>query len=120
MPPSMSCCAIVGQIDDGGHSMVQQQITLDALWGRLRPCGAFVVEDLHTSLEPRGSMWRDDGAGVPTTLELLLEGAGSRLVDFRLIMAEAEQMIVYRPSDQHVTAVIFKKCGLQSREGARA
>ena len=107
------------QIDDGGPTMVQQQNTLGALWGRLLPCGAFIVEDLHTSLEPKGSQWRDDDAAssVPTTLELLLAGASSRLVDFRSILAEAEQMVVYRPSDLHITAVIFKKCGLESGEG---
>ena len=36
-------------IDDGGHTMLQQQNTLAAYWGRLRSGGLFVVEDLHTS-----------------------------------------------------------------------
>ena len=113
--------------------MVQQQLTLGTLWRRLRPCGAFVVEDLHTSFAALGSQWRDDDAGrgsstrtggsgggggggggfVPTTLELLLGGAASPLVDFRRIMAfEAERLVVYRPSDEHITAIIFKKCGI--------
>lgn len=31
-------------IDDGGHSMFQQQTSLATLWDKLNPCGAFVIE----------------------------------------------------------------------------
>lgn len=36
-------------IDDGGHTMLQQQQTLAAYWARLKPGGVFIIEDLHTS-----------------------------------------------------------------------
>lgn len=36
-------------IDDGGHTMQQQQNTLDVYWPHVKPGGAFIVEDLHTS-----------------------------------------------------------------------
>lgn len=36
-------------IDDGGHYMNQQQITLLNLWDLLAPGGIFIIEDLHTS-----------------------------------------------------------------------
>ena len=35
--------------DDGGHTMLQQQLTLAAYWRRVRPGGLFIIEDLHTS-----------------------------------------------------------------------
>lgn len=38
-------------IDDGGHSMYQQQLTLISMLHRLKRGGYFIVEDLHTSLE---------------------------------------------------------------------
>lgn len=39
-------------IDDGGHMMHQQQITLAILFKYLKPGGIFVIEDLHTSGNP--------------------------------------------------------------------
>lgn len=36
-------------IDDGGHHMRQQQISLGYLFQRLRPGGIYILEDLHTS-----------------------------------------------------------------------
>lgn len=36
-------------IDDGGHTMEQQQKALLNLWPLLKPGGYFVIEDLHTS-----------------------------------------------------------------------
>lgn len=35
-------------IDDGGHTMRQQVRTFDAVWPKVRPGGAYVIEDLHT------------------------------------------------------------------------
>jgi hypothetical protein len=38
-------------IDDGGHSMYQQQLSLISLFHRLKKGGFYILEDLHTSLE---------------------------------------------------------------------
>lgn len=37
-------------LDDGGHSMEQQQVSLGYLFPHVRPGGYYVVEDVHTSL----------------------------------------------------------------------
>jgi hypothetical protein len=39
-------------IDDGGHMMHQQQITLGSMFKYLKSGGVFVIEDLHTSGNP--------------------------------------------------------------------
>ena len=39
-------------IDDGGHTMWEQQISLAALMPHVRPGGWYVVEDLYTSVTP--------------------------------------------------------------------
>lgn len=39
-------------IDDGGHMMHQQQITLGTMFKYLKPGGVFVIEDLHTCGNP--------------------------------------------------------------------
>lgn len=36
-------------IDDGGHTMRQQQVSLGFLFKHVRPGGLYVIEDLHTS-----------------------------------------------------------------------
>lgn len=41
-------------IDDGGHYMEQQQVSLGTLFPFLKPGGLYVIEDLHTSLAPPG------------------------------------------------------------------
>ena len=38
-------------IDDGGHSMFQQQFSLISIFNRLKRGGFYILEDLHTSLE---------------------------------------------------------------------
>jgi len=37
-------------VDDGGHTMWQQQLSFAALWPYVKPGGWYVIEDLHTSL----------------------------------------------------------------------
>lgn len=39
-------------LDDGGHSMKQQQVTFGYLIDYVKPGGYFILEDLHTSLRP--------------------------------------------------------------------
>lgn len=39
-------------LDDGGHSMKQQQVTFGFLIDYVKPGGFFILEDLHTSLNP--------------------------------------------------------------------
>jgi len=95
-------------VDDGGHSMRQQQGTLQALWRRLRPCGLFVVEDLHTSHFP-GSWWDD---ARPTTLDLLSGAAqASAHVDMGKVLAEAASIRLYTSdTDGGITGIIRKHC----------
>jgi len=39
-------------IDDGGHSMYQQQLSLISMFHRVKRGGFYILEDLHTSLSP--------------------------------------------------------------------
>ena len=36
-------------VEDGGHTMYQQQITLKVMFKKLKPGGIYILEDLHTS-----------------------------------------------------------------------
>jgi len=56
-------------IDDGGHTMKQQQVSLGVLFGKLKKGGLYILEDLHTSrLEQFGTIHKDD---LITSLDML-------------------------------------------------
>jgi len=44
-------------IDDGGHTMLQQIVTFEELFGHVKPDGVYLCEDLHTSY------WKEYGGG---------------------------------------------------------
>lgn len=54
-------------IDDGGHTMKQQQITLGFMFKHLKSGGIFIIEDLHTSYMPQYNPTRTNN----TTLNML-------------------------------------------------
>lgn len=57
-------------IDDGGHTMEQQMVTLGYMFKNLKSGGIFVVEDLHTSyIHPN---YNPTGT-IHTTLKVLLD-----------------------------------------------
>jgi hypothetical protein len=39
-------------IDDGGHTMQQQIVTLEELYLHIQPTGVYLCEDIHTSFIP--------------------------------------------------------------------
>mmetsp|Transcript_33497 Transcript_33497/g.68498 ORF Transcript_33497/g.68498 Transcript_33497/m.68498 type:complete len:438 (+) Transcript_33497:3-1316(+) len=113
--PASLLAATAGQsfdliIDDGGHSMRQQQNTMQALWPKVRSCGIFIMEDLHTSIARWVPQYHDFS---PTTLDIITGVApsgASKLVDFGKILSEAVSVELFWPSDNDITAVIQKKC----------
>jgi uncharacterized protein YlbG (UPF0298 family) len=56
-------------IDDGGHTMKQQQVSFGILFKKLKKGGIYILEDLHTSrLENFGTIFPND---LITTLDML-------------------------------------------------
>ncbi len=49
-------------VDDGGHTMEQQQVSLAFLFPLLRKGGMYVIEDLHTSFCDEVVVYRADGS----------------------------------------------------------
>ena len=99
-------------VDDGGHTMKQQQNTLQALWGNVAPCGVFIMEDLHTSIQVLlgtdiGIQWGDH---LPVTYDVLFNRAESSLLNMSHIESQASAIMLFRPHDDHITAAIHKKC----------
>jgi hypothetical protein len=55
-------------IDDGGHSMKQQQVSFGFLFSKLKSGGVYILEDLHTSRVNFGTISPDD---LMTSLDML-------------------------------------------------
>jgi SAM-dependent methyltransferase len=59
-------------IDDGGHTMAQQIVTLEELYLHLQPEGIYLCEDIHTSfLSEYGGGYRRPGTFLEYTKELI-------------------------------------------------
>lgn len=64
-------------VDDGGHTMMQQQNTLDEYWSHVNPGGAFIMEDLHTSVLQKfqNPTWQNEG--YKSTVDVLFDSPPS-------------------------------------------
>ena len=105
-------------IDDGGHTMKQQQVSLGTLFKRLKKGGIYILEDLHTSrLENFGTIFPDD---LITTLDMLQSFKYTNNIASNHILDDEKEYIKNNVADiriwsktpennQSVTSIIKKK-----------
>jgi hypothetical protein len=105
-------------IDDGGHTMKQQQVSLGVLFKRLKKGGIYILEDLHTSrLENFGTIFPDD---LITTLDMLYTIKYTKHVVSNHILDDEKEYLKNNIEDirvwtktpdynQSVTSIIKKK-----------
>ena len=107
-------------IDDGGHTMEQQQVSLGYLFRYVRPGGYYVIEDVHTSLP---ELWQGYGVerdGANTTLRMLenfVRGSKPSIQSKYMLRDEMTYLdqhidsvtIRHRPQSRSIMAVIRKK-----------
>ena len=107
-------------IDDGGHSMEQQQVSLGYLFPHVRPGGYYVIEDLHTSLP---ALWKGYGVsrdGSNTTLRMIenfIRGAQPSIRSQYMLPGEMQYLdaqiesitLTHRPQSRSIMAVVKKR-----------
>jgi hypothetical protein len=107
-------------IDDGGHTMEQQQVSLGYLFARVRPGGYYIIEDVHTSLP---SLWKGygvDRSGANSTLRMLenfIRGTKPAIQSRYMLPAERDYLnanidsvtITHRPQSRSIMAVVKKR-----------
>ncbi len=107
-------------IDDGGHTMEQQQVSLGFLFKHVRPGGYYVIEDVHTSLP---ALWQGYGVergGANTTLRMLENFVRGAKPSIRSRYMRREEMayldehidsvtITHRPQSRSLMAVLRKR-----------
>lgn len=105
-------------IDDGGHTMFQQQLTLKTLFHtKLVDGGIFILEDLHTSKEP---YYHTHGSNqYNNTLNLLYDLQNRRMrmsnqyyitdSEFNRLVEDIESIDIFETNKLSVTSIIRKK-----------
>ena len=58
-------------IDDGGHTMEQQQTSFGFLYPHLRPGGLYIIEDIHTSFPERYPGYGVNATGTNSTFTMI-------------------------------------------------
>lgn len=111
-------------IEDGGHTMLQQQLSLKTLFlNKLKPGGYYVLEDLHTSQDiqyPWGHSWDLYGANeYNRTIELLHDLQRGKQSennqyyitnhDFYQLLQQIESIEIFNVKWGSTTAIIKKK-----------
>ena len=107
-------------IDDGGHSMEQQQVSLGFLFRFVRPGGYYVIEDVHTSLPELWQGYGVERGGANTTLRMLENFVRGTKPAMRSKYMRAHEMtyldehidsvtITHRPRSRSIMAVLKKK-----------
>jgi hypothetical protein len=116
-------------IDDGGHTMGQQQTSFGCLFPHVSAGGAYIIEDLHTSfmdsigLYAGGRMVGSYPTGVsddvPTTYDIVAGLASGRAVrgaymtenEYAYISEWVETVILFDRDDDraHITSLITKR-----------
>lgn len=104
-------------IDDGGHTMLQQQITLVTLFDHLKSEGIYILEDLHTS---NPVLYPEYGSNsYNSTLQLLkdLKAGKSSLnsryfiseMEFNKLLEEIKSIEIIEKSPHSITSIIIKR-----------
>ena len=68
-------------VDDGGHSMEMQQVSVGRLFKYVKPGGYYVIEDVHSTLPERWSGFGVEAGGANSTLAMLGRFIASGRVD---------------------------------------
>ena len=79
-------------VDDGGHSMAQQQISFASLFRHVLPGGYYIIEDVHTSL--LGDYGVEPGEGN-STLTMIERFARSGKIESKYMTDEERQNLEY-------------------------
>lgn len=98
-------------LDDGGHSMEQQQVSFGYLFKYVKPGGYYIIEDVHTSLSYLyGDYFGAEENGDNTTLLMIGNFIEDGKIESKYMTAEEED---------YLTANI-KYCNLLSRHSGRS
>lgn len=77
-------------IDDGGHTMGQQQVSLGFMFKYLKPRGIYVIEDLHTSYVKQYNKTNT----IKTTIYMLNKFINEKIIDSDFITESENKFLL--------------------------
>jgi SAM-dependent methyltransferase len=80
-------------LDDGGHTMPQQQISFGFLFQYVRPGGYYIIEDLHTSLPGVYPTPYVKEGGADSTLRMLFHFIETRQIESQYMTFEEKRYL---------------------------
>jgi len=105
-------------VDDGGHRMNHQQISLGFLFEHLKPGGLYIIEDVHTSIPNFYNGFGADSLLENTTLTMINHFVMTEKIvseymlpeEIRYLQRNIEYVELYkRKNPMHSTLCLFKK-----------
>ncbi len=103
-------------LDDGGHYVRQQRISINALWSSLKPGGYYIIEDLHTNikslqnihphLKDGRSKWIDE---TPTIHEKIINIIGGSVAEFSFPTSEIGEIHYFNTPSKYSLSCAIKK-----------
>jgi len=105
-------------LDDGGHKMEQQQVSLGHLFKYVKPGGYYIIEDVHTSLPHYYSGYGVEEEQKNSTLEMINLFIKKTLIKSKYLTPEEENYLrnnieycnlFFRNNELHSITCIFKK-----------
>ena len=111
-------------LDDGGHTMSQQQISFGFLFRCVKPGGIYIIEDVHTSLREMYPEYGAEKDGRNSTLTMIENFIRTGMISSRymrrseilyLTRAIESCALTYRSdSSRSMTCIVRKRTVLQS------
>ena len=80
-------------LDDGGHSMPQQQISFGFLFKFVKPGGYYIIEDLHTSLPQFFPSFHVEEGGADSTLRMINHLIETRKIESKYLTIEEKNYL---------------------------
>ncbi|OGD19219.1 MAG: hypothetical protein A2Y69_00685 [Candidatus Aminicenantes bacterium RBG_13_59_9] len=80
-------------LDDGGHAMDQQQISVGFLFPYVKPGGYYIIEDLHPSLPHLYSSLHEVEGGADSTLTMLNHFIARREIESKYMTVEESRYL---------------------------
>ena len=105
-------------VDDGGHSMKQQQVSFGFLFEHVNPGGYYIIEDVHTSLAMYAARHGVEADESNTTLRMINNFIRNGLIESPYILPGEEEYLnnnieycnlFRRDNDRLSTTCIFRK-----------
>lgn len=105
-------------IDDGGHFMDHQQVSLGFLFEHLKPGGLYIIEDVHTSIPKFYRGFGVDSTQSNTTLKVILDYIETERIESVYMTEEEERYLQFnidfvelhkRKNGMHSTLCVIRK-----------